>query len=289
MTWRTAPPTDAPNGLADTLADRGASVAMLWREGRRAYLTAESPDGPLFARYSNDPDDVVVLEHEAAVRRLVGSDGPLRTPPVLDAGPGWMLEVRKEAGPVAGAESVDAVLAAVAALSRHTLPAAQVAGGRKRFARATLSRRARVALSSLHMRDVARARAIVELSPLPRVTSHGDLHTGNVLISDGAAWVVDWELSGLRPVGFDLMQLWATLPDPSDRDRLWEGALATIDEEHHEALADLRYALTVRTIANKLAAPHHFDRDSEGGGRLLALLPSIRLSLTAEWMLYALG
>ena len=282
-------PTDAPDGLAQTLADRGASAVTLWREGRRAYLTAESADGPLFARYSSDPRDVAVLHHEAAVRRIVGTDGALRTPPVLDDGAGWMLEVRKETGSVTGAEGVDSVLAAADELSRHTLPAAETPRARRRHTHITVSRRARVALSPLHLRDVARARAIIERSPLPRVTSHGDLHTGNVLVSDGAAWVVDWELTGQRPAGFDLMQLWATLPDAADRERLWDGAVAMVGREHKDALADLRYALTVRTIANKLAAPHRFNRDREGGRRLLALLPSIRLSWAAEWVLQAVG
>ena len=201
-----------------------------------------------------------------------------------------MLEVRKEAGPVAGAESVDAVLAAVAELPRHTLPRR---GLRPRpravCAHHPLAASARRAVAAPRARPREGPRRSWSSRPLPRVTSHGDLHTGNVLISEGAVWVVDWELSGHRPVGFDLMQLWATLPDPSDRERLWEGTLAMIDDEHHEALADLRYALTVSTIANKLAAPHHFHSDREGGGRLLALLPSVRLSLAAEWMLYALG
>ena len=143
-------------------------------------------------------------------------------------------------------------------------------------------RRTRLALSRLPVRDVARARSILAASPLPLVTSHGDFHVGNVLVSDGKAWVVDWELSGRRPLGHDLMQLWATLPDARDRDRLWEGALALVGTEHEHALARLRYALVVRTIANMLAAPERFDRDSEGANRLLALLPALRSAAAAS-------
>ena len=59
-----------------------------------------------------------------------------------------------------------------------------------------------------------------------QVTSHGDFHRGNVLVRDGVAWVVDWELSGKRPAGYDLMQFWATLEGAEDRERLFERAVS---------------------------------------------------------------
>lgn len=265
-----------PDGLTRALDDRSAVVTATWREGKRTYLTAESFEGPLFARHSTDPSDVPVLKHEAAVRRMVGSDGALRTPPVLGAGDGWMLEVRKRAGLFEGPECVDAAVAAAADIPRHALPVAYEPAVRGSSMFLTARRRSRVALSALPVRDLARARDIIERCELPRVTSHGDFHVKNVLISDGAAWVVDWELTAIRPAGFDLMQLWATLPAAADRQRLWDATLDLIGTEHRRELAELRYALVVRTAANKLGAPERFNRDRQGARRLLALLASVR-------------
>jgi hypothetical protein len=239
-------------------------------------VTADSPGGALFARYSSDPRDVAVFEHEAAVRRIIGSGGALRTPPVLDAGRAWLLELRKEAGAVKGADAVDAVVAAAAELPRHDLPQADGGSGRAAGMLLAARRRARVAVSRLRLRDVARARRIIEGTDLPLVTSHGDFHVENILVSESAAWIVDWELAGRRPAGYDLMQLWATLPEASERERLWQGALRVVGVEHERALRELRYALVVRTIANKLAAPQRFHDDREGAERLLALLPELR-------------
>jgi aminoglycoside phosphotransferase (APT) family kinase protein len=209
------------------------------------------------------------------VRGIVGHEGALRAPPVLEAGPGWLIEVRKDPQPVSGAAATEALVRAAAEVPSLDLPALEQGGGPAAVV-TTAWRRIHLALSALPVRDVARARSIISGSPLPRVTSHGDFHVENVLISDDCAWVVDWELSGRRPAGYDLMQLWATLPDPSDRDRVWRGALALVGEQHAQALAELRYALVVRTIANKLSAPQRFHRDPEGARLLLDLLPGLR-------------
>ena len=269
-------PPDAPVALAAALSALGAVVSGLWREGRRAYLRADSESGPLFSRYSTDTADVPVLEHEAAVRRIIGEDGALRTPPVIDAGRGWLIEPQKHAEPLAGDEAIDSILAALADLPQRDLPTVEHDRSRRAAMMAAAHRRTRIALSSLPLRDVARARAIVAESPLPQVTSHGDLHAGNVLVSNGDTWLVDWELSGNRSAGYDLMQLWPTIADEADRERLWEGAVEIVGRKHRTALARLRYALAVRTIANKLCSPARFQRDFEGGRRVLALLPGLR-------------
>lgn len=259
-----------------TLSALGAVISSLWREGRRAYVKAESAKGPLFSRYSTDDADVPVLEHEADVRRIIGDDGPLRTPPVIDAGPGWLIEVQKDTQAVTGNDAIDSVLSAAADLPERDLPAFEHRPARTAAAVTKARRRVRVALSPLSLRDVARARTIIAESPLPRVTSHGDLHAGNVLVSDGHTWFVDWELSGSRSAGYDLMQLWPTLPAAEDRERLWQGAVEIVGRKHRRALAELRYALAVRTIANKLSSPAGFERDLDGARRILALLPELR-------------
>jgi len=257
------------------LSALGAVMSNMWREGRRAYVEATSTRGPLFSRYSTDPADIPVLEHEADVRRIIGEDGALRTPAVIEAGPGWLIEEQKDTQPVAG-EAIDSLLTAAADLPQRELPAFEHHPARSAAMIAAARRRTRLALSALPLRDVARARAIIAESPLPQVTSHGDLHAGNVLVSEGDAWLVDWELSGDRPAGYDLMQLWPTLAHERDRERLWEGAVEIVGRPHRRALAQMRYALAVRTIANKLCSPARFQRDFEGGRRILALLPELR-------------
>jgi streptomycin 6-kinase len=269
-------PPDAPVALVAAFSALGAVVSNLWREGRRAYVRADSAGGPLFSRYSTDHVDVPVLEHEANVRRIIGDTGPLRTPAVIDAGAGWLIEEQKDTQPVAGDEAIDSVLAAAADLPQRDLPAFEHDSARTAAAIAAARRRTKIALSALPLRDVARARAIIAGSPLPQVTSHGDLHAGNVLVSDGITWLVDWELSGDRPAGYDLMQLWPTLEHDADRERLWQGAVEIVGKQHQRGLAQLRYALAVRTIANKLCSPARFQRDFEGGRRILALLPELR-------------
>lgn len=269
-------PPDAPVALVAALSALGAIISNLWREGRRAYVRAESPTGPLFSRYSTDRADVPVLEHEADVRQIIGDDGALRTPAVIEAGPGWLIEEQKDAQPVSGPEAIDSVLAAAADLPGRELPVVEHETVRTAALIAAARRRTKLALSALPLRDVARARAIIAEPGLPQVTSHGDLHAGNVLVSDGDTWLVDWELSGDRPAGYDLMQLWPTLADEADRERLWRGAIDIVGRQHRRALAELRYALAVRTIANKLCSPDRFQRDFDGGRRILALLPDLR-------------
>jgi hypothetical protein len=90
------------------------------------------------------------------------------------------------------------------------------------------------------------------------------------------AWVVDWELSGERPAGYDLMQFWATLEGAEDREYLFELAVSSIGADRRRELLRLRHALVVRTIVGKLAAPMAFDRDPAGARDLLALLPGLR-------------
>jgi hypothetical protein len=124
--------------------------------------------------------------------------------------------------------------------------------------------------------DLRASRRTLAEPGLPLVTSHGDFHRGNVLVSGGAAWVVDWELSGRRPAGYDLMQFWATLDLPEDRERLFETTVMSVGSAHRAELLRLRHALLVRTIAAKLSSRMNFDRDPAGAHDLLTLLPAVR-------------
>jgi len=247
-------------------------VQRTWREHLRGYLFADSPEGQLFGRWSDDPEDEATLAHEAAAREIVGTDGPLRAPPVLERAAGWLLEEAVDPEPCEGPEPIDAVAAAAERIPQLDLPPAPARTGRGGSVRT----RARLLRSPLPLRDLRSARRTLADPGLPPVTSHGDFHRGNVLVQDGAAWVVDWELSGERPAGYDLMQFWATLERAEDRERLFEAAAAAVGATRRPALLRLRHALVVRTIAGKFAAPMAFDRDRAGAQDLLEALPEVR-------------
>jgi len=273
-------PGTIPAELTAALRARGATVEHGWREGPRGYLRASSPAGPLFARYSEDAADRPRLMHEAAVRAALGESGPLRAPAVFEQGPGWLVERRIETEPLCGPVAVDAALAALGELAVRDLPASLPTGNpglQARLARRRrLARRLRLTRSALSVRDLLRARQLLASSPLLPVASHGDFHAGNVLFADGATWIVDWELSGRRPLGYDAMMLWPTLADEADRERLLAGALELVSPRHRDALLDLRYALVVRMTAGLLAADAPLDRDPAAARAWLARLPELR-------------
>jgi streptomycin 6-kinase len=141
---------------------------------------------------------------------------------------------------------------------------------------AVFARRVRLIRSRLPTVDVIRARRLLARTALPLATSHGDFHGGNVLFDGEATWVVDWELCGRRPIGYDLMQLWADFADERDRTRLFAGAAEIAGGAWIDELRRLRYALLVITIANKLTSERPFDRDPVGADALLRLLPEAR-------------
>jgi hypothetical protein len=271
-------PPDCPPDLVSAAASHQAEPLTLWREPPRAYVKLTSPSAPLFARYTTAPRDEPTLAHEAAVRDLVGVDGPLRAPPVIERGASWLLERWVPAAPCRGPEVVDAIVAAATALADLWLPPSPQAAGRGRRLGA-LWRAPRLLRSSLPGRDVLRARRLARESRLPVVTSHGDFHPGNIRVAQGAAWVIDWELSGSQPAGYDLMRLWATVDLAADRERIFEATLDLVGQARKDELVKLRYAMLVQTIAGKLASPAQFDRDPEGADELLRLLPEIRESV----------
>jgi hypothetical protein len=263
-----------PQELAAALATRGAAITDRWDEGPRTYLHADSPSGRLFGRASSDPGDVATLEHEAAVRAIVGEAGPLRAPAVVAKGPDWMLEVGMTSADLRGAEVIGTVIAAAARLQSLSLPEIEDAGPQS--SGGAVRRRLSLVGSGLKVRDLVAAKRILDAPSLPEVTSHGDFHIGNVFYADGALWVVDWELAGRRAAGYDLMQFWGSVDRVEDRELLFEGTVGLVGTQHRRALARLRYALLVRTIANKLGATKDYNRDEAGGRALLALLPDVR-------------
>lgn len=259
----------APPGLREALAARGGSVDKAWREGLRAYLPADSPQGPLFARYSSADEDVAALGYEAQVRTLVGQSGPLRAPAVLDHGAGWLLERRV----VPTEEPVEIVAAAAAEIAALRLPPAPSASPERRGLEPLLRRLRLLGRPRLAV-EVLRARRLQARLKLPEVTIHGDFHPGNVLLADGAAWVVDWELAGRGLAGLDLMRYWATLDRTDDRERLFAAAAELVGDELE--LTRLRYAIAVVTAADQISHPRSLNRDPAAAASLLLLLPELR-------------
>jgi hypothetical protein len=268
---------DLPDGLREALDSRNGEITQRWSEGARTYLYANSAGGHLFARTSSDPHDVATFAHEARVREIVGAEGSLRTPPVIAGGKDWLLEVAIDPEPFRGSRAVTTLVEATDALQQVSLPAAQQAGARH-SPLDVLKRRVTLVRAGLKVRDLIAARRILNDPGLPEVTSHGDFHGGNVFLSDGAIWVVDWEMVGSRAAGYDLMQFWASVEEEEDRAALFEAAVAMVGTYHRSKLARLRYALLVRTIADKLGATKHYNQDIRGGRRLLELLARARKS-----------
>jgi hypothetical protein len=238
---------DLPAGLAAALAERGATVERVEEEGARRYVSA----GELFGRFTTAPADEPSFAHEVAARAVVGAALPLRAPEVVASGPGWTLEHAVPRRPPAGATPVRATIAAALAIPALTLPdAPEGAGGEGSGER--WRRRARMAFGGLRPADLLAARR----DPgLPLVTTHGDFHAGNVLCDADGPWVVDWELTAQRPLGYDLLSLWPTLEDPADRDLVLEAAFAQAGPAQRDGVLRLRFALLVRALAAVAGAP----------------------------------
>jgi Ser/Thr protein kinase RdoA (MazF antagonist) len=124
--------------------------------------------------------------------------------------------------------------------------------------------------------DVVAARRALRPGSLPAAPAHGDFHEGNVLVDADGPWVVDWELSGPRPLGYDAMQLWATLEDDELRAAFLEAVLAGADAPRRALLLRVRHAVLVQTILRKLLPDRSLNRDPAGADRLLRLLAGAR-------------
>lgn len=235
-------PVGLPSGLTAALLERQAVATEWWREGKRLYLLAEGDGQRLFGRASDDSADQAVLAHEVQIRALLGQAGPLAVPAVLDFGQNWMLE-RAVSGTRWSGTEAKTLAQASEQIARLAIPSApSVFNDRYRRA-AVVARRVRQVVRPALALDAVRARRILGSSELPSVTSHGDFHPGNVLFEGGRVWVFDWELSGVRPYGYDLMQFRANLVDPSERASVFQVALDLVGKKRESALLRLAYAL----------------------------------------------
>jgi Phosphotransferase enzyme family len=242
-----------------------------YQHPRRTYLAFDTPSGRVHAHYSTKPEDEPLFAHEVAVRKLVGDEGPLRAPRVLAHGPNWLLAGTVEPESLRPPVAVDRIVAAALRIAELELPPSpwpKRPGGRL----GVIGRRLRLLRTPLPARDVVAARTIVADCPLPLVTSHGSYQRNHVFLADGAAWVIDWEHSGKRPLGYDLMHFWSNLEDPELRDLVFARTVEAVGSPQELELKRLRYALLVRMIAGKFVD----DAQPESARRLLAVLPAIR-------------
>jgi hypothetical protein len=234
----------------------------------RTYLALDSDEGPLNGHYSLKPDDESLFDYEIEARAIVGAEGPLRAPPVLAHGPGWMLARTVVPEPVDAEESVRRAVAGAARIAELDLPAApwpKHPGGLRALAR----RRAGLVRAPIALRDVTAARRIVSSCPIPPVTSHGSYQFRHIFPADGAVYVIDWELAAKRPAGYDLLTYEAVLdPDDPRREAVWRATLELVGRGWERELARLRYALLVRIVAGK------FVDDGEPE-RAMVLLPLV--------------
>jgi Ser/Thr protein kinase RdoA (MazF antagonist) len=267
-------PPDVPRTLLEELDRRDARVTKHATEGRRTYLWLDAEDGPLFARSSTDPIDVAVFEHEVATREVVGRREPMRVPAVLARGDSWLLEEAVDGRPIAGRADLQLAIKAAATISALSLPPAPPVPAETRWAR--VMRRLRLLRFPKLLPELRRAQRILRAPQLPEVTSHGDFHPGNLLVTDTSLYVFDWEMVGVRPAGHDLLQLWTSQAAPEDREYVFAGALELVGNEHRSALERLRYAVLVETAAIKLSTALRVSRDIKGARRLLSLLPAVR-------------
>lgn len=265
--------SEPPDSLAAACASLSATHSHGWSTGPRHYARLDSATGPVFARWSDDPCDVTRYAHEAACRTLVGSVPPLRTPPLLASGPGWLLEPWVDWNPRPSPEELfGAVLDAVAACARLSFPPRATPAGGSALAR--LRQRVGLLRSGIPIRHLIGARRVFADPGLPLAGAHGDLHRGNTLMAADGLWVVDWELSGHQPFGFDAIMFAASLnADLLGPVAEWIGE--QLGGSHRAAAQRLAYAMAVRVASAKLVPVLSTDGDLEGGLRLAERLDDL--------------
>ena len=269
----------APADLVAELERREAAIELSWREGDRAFARASSPDGGMFARYSDDPADHGLFEYETAVRARVSGEGALRVPRIIEAGPGWRIEQAINATDpwTESAAAIDDAAAAAAEIP--SVPLRPQPPGQDSVSRLDgMVRIARAATGPIKISDLRAARRELATSDMPIVTCHRDYHPKNLLVDNdtGGIWVIDWERAAPGPLGLDLMRLWTSLEQPEERERAFEHALDLVGRQRRASLERLRFGVAVAEASGLHAEKNPFDRDDANLARLLELIPSLR-------------
>ena len=88
--------------------------------------------------------------------------------------------------------------------------------------------------------------------------------------------MIDWEQTGIRIAGYDLMRYWPTLDSDRDRAHLFESTVEAIGPRYRDELSKLRYAFLMRAIATKHLRVRDREAPGNKGEKLLELLPDVR-------------
>ena len=270
-----------PEGLARELDRREAKVVgVTGGKKGRTYLRAQSPEGDVFARYSDDPDYPMVLAHDLEVRARIGTHGALRSPPVIASGSRWAVERAIDTHPLT-TDALRRIVVAVRELAGKDLPAAPGAAGSKPSDRLRAKwrefRRPKHPLWDEYRNALILYKRIRESSTLALVTGHGDLTTNNILFTGDEVWLVDWENLGPSVAGADLMRLWPFLDDREQRSYLLDRAVEMVGSDNRGQLLTLRYFFLLKSAVTALGLRRgRRNQDPERGKELLALLPGVR-------------
>lgn len=239
--------------------------------GDFTYQPKPGPPTPLRSFLSSDA--ILTIGVDAEGRRLNLVERTCRTwagahdipvPRILDASDdgGWLLARRVHTRPAEGTAFVHAALDVADRIAALPAPDLDIPASQWRASRVTLPiRLVRSTVGGLNPAAFVQARRAAG-SLTERTTSHGDYYRRNVLADiGGGVSVVDWEFVGPAPRWTDHVRLWSTLRRPEDRRTAWTRITSQCTGSGAEQLAVLVRWLTLRLLAENLAAPRS-QRDS---------------------------
>lgn len=224
--------------------------------------------------------DVATSEHG---RRLVGLEVEGRAwaraagvpvPAVHAVGPGggWMVGARAHGVSCRGPGAVRAALDAADRIAACSTPRPALAPSTWSGDRRTLPVRvARSVVGGLPLRRFREARAAAHgLTDL--VSGHGDLYRRNVIADGDDIRIIDWEFLDAHPRWSDHVRLWSTLTDPADRAVAIGHLEDVVPVDGHRHLAVLVRHLTLRLLAENVAAPpRHRSSDDLAHARAMVV------------------
>lgn len=224
--------------------------------------------------------DVATSEHG---RRLVGLEVEGRSwahaagvpvPAVHAVGPGggWMVGERADGVSCRGSGAVLAALDAADRVAACSAARPAIAPSTWSGDRRTLPVRvARSVVGGLPLRRFREARAAA-YALTDVVSGHGDLYRRNVIADGDDIRVIDWEFLGAHPRWSDHVRLWSTLTDPADRAVAVGHLEDVVPAAGHHHLAVLVRHLTLRLLAENVAAPpRHRSSDDVDHARAMVL------------------
>lgn len=207
--------------------------------------------------------DLATSEHGRRLVRLevegrawaAGAGVPVPGVHAADPDGRWMVGARAHGVSCRGPGAVRAALDAADRVAACSAPRPALAPSTWSGDRRTLPARvARSLLGGLPIRRFREARAAARA--LTDVASgHGDLYRRNVIADQDDISVIDWEFLGPHPRWSDHVRLWSTLTDTADRTLAVGHLEDVVPLSGHPQLAVLVRHLTLRLLAENVAAP----------------------------------